>query len=324
MKGCHGGGSRAPRCYATTARRSHARFSPGERRRGRGQTLMTRFVLLAMTVATVGCAGGSASSGASGDGASAGTALAYGAVRVIGWHGTVLDDTGANLDVRHRRTGEVVTISPDAAGQFATPLPPGPYAIAGVWAGRNRMRVSRDAIRFAVPSGLAVYLGTLEIRIPSDRSPGDGSVLDDFEAATRRLRSLRPRAGAETPAVKGLMFRSPGRGIVVSALLDDRLLVPFLVDTGATYTTITQSVARALGIGGVEHLPRHAFHSLGGVVELPVTVVPSVRVDEARATAVEVAIDVTDHLPVGLLGSSFLRHFRVTIDQELGDIQLDR
>jgi hypothetical protein len=39
---------------------------------------------------------------------------------------------------------------------------------------------------------------------------------------------------------------------------------------------------------------------------------------------VAVAIDAEGHLPLGLLGMTFMRHFKVTVDQAQGQVKFER
>lgn len=253
-----------------------------------------------------------------------GGGLAYGSVRVEAWRKTIIDVGATNLEVRHRRTQARFRAQANSAGDFVATLPAGPYAITSVWSGFHRLELPRDAVRFAVLPATAVYVGALEVRRPSGDRAGGADVVDELAAATARLQSHPALAALPASPVKGLMFLAPASGVVVSALIDDRVLAPFIVDTGAAYTTLTRKVSSDLGVPGVDRLSTQTFRSLAGEVTLPVTRVASVRVEDARVTDVEVAIDVTGRLPAGLLGATFLRHFKVTVDRELGDIRLER
>ena len=54
------------------------------------------------------------------------------------------------------------------------------------------------------------------------------------------------------------------------------------------------------------------------------TTVQSIRVGTVEVRAVEVTIDVEGHLPLGLLGMNFLRHFKVTVDHTQGQATFER
>jgi clan AA aspartic protease (TIGR02281 family) len=121
-----------------------------------------------------------------------------------------------------------------------------------------------------------------------------------------------------------LVATKPGGVITVEASLNRRLTVPLLLDTGADLTVLTKQAAADLRILGLNRLPTLQFSTAGGMVHLPITTLRSLRVGTAEVRDVEVAIDVDGHLPVGLLGMSFLRHFKVTVDQQRGQVAFER
>ncbi len=114
------------------------------------------------------------------------------------------------------------------------------------------------------------------------------------------------------------------RPIIVEAMLNRQVSVPLVLDTGATYTVLTKQTAEDLGIIALERLPKQHFLTAGGKILSPVTTLKSIRVGNAEAQNVEVAIDADGHLPMGLLGMTFMRHFKVTVDQEQGQVKFER
>jgi predicted aspartyl protease len=87
---------------------------------------------------------------------------------------------------------------------------------------------------------------------------------------------------------------------------------------------LTMQTAKDLGITGLERLPKKLFLTASGKLFVPVTTLKSIRVGPAEAQDVEVAIDTEGHLPMGLLGMTFLRHFKVTVDQEQAQVKFER
>jgi clan AA aspartic protease (TIGR02281 family) len=114
------------------------------------------------------------------------------------------------------------------------------------------------------------------------------------------------------------------RPIIVEALLNRQVAAPLMLDTGATYTVLTRKTAHDLGITRLERLPKHSFLTPGGPILSPTTTVKSIRVGTAEAHNVAVAIDAEGHLPLGLLGMTFMRHFKVTVDQAQGQVKFER
>jgi clan AA aspartic protease (TIGR02281 family) len=114
------------------------------------------------------------------------------------------------------------------------------------------------------------------------------------------------------------------RPIIVEALLNRQVSVRLMLDTGATYTVLTKQTAHNLGITRLERLPKHPFLTPGGPISSPITTLKSIRVGTAEAQNVSVAIDAEGHLPLGLLGMTFMRHFKVTVDQAQGQVTFER
>jgi clan AA aspartic protease (TIGR02281 family) len=114
------------------------------------------------------------------------------------------------------------------------------------------------------------------------------------------------------------------RPIIVEALLNRQVSVPLMLDTGATYTVLTKQTASDLGITSLARLPKHSFLTAGGPIQSPITTLKSIRVGTVEAQNVAVAIDADGHLPLGLLGMTFMRHFKVTVDQAQGQAKFQR
>jgi clan AA aspartic protease (TIGR02281 family) len=116
----------------------------------------------------------------------------------------------------------------------------------------------------------------------------------------------------------------PGGVVVVDAVLNRHLTVPLMLDTGADFTVLTKQVAQELRLRALDRLPKLQFRTAGGVVNFPLATVQSLRVGSAEARDVTVAIDIDGHMPVGLLGMSFLRHFKMTVDHQRGQVKFER
>ncbi|MFQ5654814.1 MAG: TIGR02281 family clan AA aspartic protease, partial [Planctomycetota bacterium] len=100
----------------------------------------------------------------------------------------------------------------------------------------------------------------------------------------------------------------------------------FLVDTGASLTTIPAATAAALGIRIDEHTPRRQVTTAGGFVMAPEVELASVELGGwvvERVQAFVVDLPGGDRGGLGLLGMNFLSHFRVTLDNERGRLLLD-
>jgi clan AA aspartic protease (TIGR02281 family) len=161
----------------------------------------------------------------------------------------------------------------------------------------------------------------------TDTPPKSKDALQEFKV-------YRPIAPAQAPDPSGPPIAEPGRvkmtptkpggTVVVDAVLNRRLTVPMLLDTGADFTVLTKQVARDLRLSSLDHLPKREFKTAGGAVRFPIATLQSLRVGAAEARDVEVAIDIDGHMPMGLLGMTFLRHFKVTVDHRQGQVIFER
>lgn len=95
----------------------------------------------------------------------------------------------------------------------------------------------------------------------------------------------------------------------------------FIVDTGATYTSISQELATQLGLD-LQQCERVRITTANGRIEVPKVIIASLNVNGLEARNVEATV-----IPVrpgssfsGLLGLSFLRQFVVTIDPQAGQL----
>jgi predicted aspartyl protease len=104
---------------------------------------------------------------------------------------------------------------------------------------------------------------------------------------------------------------------VVSALIENEgrsLYLPMIVDTAASYVTIRPDVFRELGIAPIRNTP---LVTASARTDAPIGHVNKVTVgSDCTASNVQViAIPLPRALPAeGLLGASFLKHFRVALD----------
>ena len=154
------------------------------------------------------------------------------------------------------------------------------------------------------------------------------------KGAQQELKVYQPSAPSQAPDPDRVLIAEPGRvkmtptkpggTVVVDVLLNRRVTAPMLLDTGADFTVLTKQVARDIRLSALDHLPTQEFKTAGGAVRFPIATLQSLRVGTAEARDVEVAIDIDGHMPMGLLGMTFLRHFKVTVDHQRGQVTLER
>lgn len=100
--------------------------------------------------------------------------------------------------------------------------------------------------------------------------------------------------------------------------------IKMIFDTGATYTMIPWEIAEALGYQSEVSKRRVILTTASGVERAPLITLSSVQVLGAKVENVEVAVHdlpPSSHVD-GLLGLSFIRNFKVSLDFEQGVLEL--
>lgn len=155
---------------------------------------------------------------------------------------------------------------------------------------------------------------------------GLGEIPEQFRGNATLIRSAEARP-AEPPANKAsIQFQRRGDLMVVNALLNGKVAVSFVVDTGASYTTISHATADRLNIDLGPSPSTLSFHTANGVINAPLASVGSMQVGGLEVKNVTVAVhDIfPDASIAGLLGLNFLSQFRLDIDSRAGLLNLER
>jgi len=100
--------------------------------------------------------------------------------------------------------------------------------------------------------------------------------------------------------------------------------IDMILDTGAVYTVIAWDVAKDIGYDPAVSLLRMPIVTANGVIEAPMITVDAIQVAELRVQNVEVIChDIPEIAGIeGLLGLSFLRHFRTVVDHTTGNLEI--
>lgn len=230
-----------------------------------------------------------------------GAAGAQGTASVGAIFGLVISENGVPLegaDVFLEGFGSAYT---DSHGRFIfRSVPPGNYRISANKQGFASGPSRSITVRAGVTEQMRIALGGL-----ADLSTYVGRV--------------------SVPLIRG------GNSLFVRALLNGRREGIFILDTGASYTTISSAVAQELGISFGPGSPSVTLMTASGMIEAPVSTLPSIQVGGVEAKDVVVVVHdlpgqtrIASHdLPpssrvVGLLGLSFLSRFQFLIDAEQG------
>jgi clan AA aspartic protease (TIGR02281 family) len=139
-------------------------------------------------------------------------------------------------------------------------------------------------------------------------------------AARRALESL----GEAARITIQVPIHKRGASILVPAAVNGQPSGYFILDTGASFTSVSRQTASDLGIssrGGSVTLT-----TASGTLQAPLAVLEEVSVGGAVARHVPAVIHDLPHAPagiIGLLGLSFLERFRVSLDITSGVLLLE-
>ena len=105
-------------------------------------------------------------------------------------------------------------------------------------------------------------------------------------------------------------YGNPGDGTFVKGVINDKLGTMFLVDTGATYVTISTSMAKQLQLDINSQTPRESLHLADGSVrKMPIVILSSISLGGIRQNKVKAAVAENSPGFTPLLGISFLKYF---------------
>lgn len=104
--------------------------------------------------------------------------------------------------------------------------------------------------------------------------------------------------------------------IVVDVTLNRRITRPFAVDTGATYTVISQELANTLHLRPTSAAPRITLQTANGQIQVPLISLDLLTVNGLESENITAAIHQFDSSAMisGLLGLNFLNRFQMTVD----------
>lgn len=100
--------------------------------------------------------------------------------------------------------------------------------------------------------------------------------------------------------------------------------VDLIFDTGAAFTALSWSVLKIIGYDPAATHDRQEIVTANGVIEVPKLKVESIAIGNVEAKEIEVIChDIPELTGLrGLLGLSFLKHFRTVIDYRQGYLEI--
>lgn len=100
--------------------------------------------------------------------------------------------------------------------------------------------------------------------------------------------------------------------------------VDMLLDTGAAFTAISWSILKAIGYDPAITPDRQTIITANGIIEVPKLQIKRITFGDIDASKIDIiAHDIPELAEVrGLLGLSFLKHFRTVIDYKTGELEI--
>lgn len=126
--------------------------------------------------------------------------------------------------------------------------------------------------------------------------------------------------GEPTVAVVSMPIQRRGTSILVPARVNGQSVGVFILDTGATYTSLSTVIARQLGVS-TTGTSTVRLATANGAIQAPLALLDEVDIGGAIAKHVATVVHDLPGMPpgiVGLLGMSFLERFRMNLDISSG------
>lgn len=106
-----------------------------------------------------------------------------------------------------------------------------------------------------------------------------------------------------------------GGNFLVDTVLNGRIKARLMLDTGASFITLTEEIGRQLGISPYSDSAELPFNTAGGEEWMPLVALETVSLGAAETRLVEASINSHIKGIDGLLGMNFLGDFRFEIDR---------
>lgn len=179
--------------------------------------------------------------------------------------------------------------------------------------------LSADILRWVDDKGVVHFTDNLH------------NIPEKYRAGVTRIKTRETPRGQEppiptSPDKASVPFQKRGEVVIVQATVNEKAAAKFVVDTGASYTMISQVTAKELEIDLEKKLPMIPFQTANGVIQAPLVRLDSIEVGGMQVKDLTAAVyDIfPDPNISGLLGLNFLSNFRMDIDTKNGVLHLEK
>jgi clan AA aspartic protease (TIGR02281 family) len=165
----------------------------------------------------------------------------------------------------------------------------------------------QSIVKEAGPNSANVFLASLETRVPQLFNPNPD--LDVIQSAKKSV---------------SIPLEQSDQALLLKATVDEVPNVKFLLDTGATYTTISRETAIRLGYD-LNNSPKINITTANGQVSMPKIVLKSVTLNGYKVRNVEATVmNLPSGMPFsGLLGLNFVKKNKMTINTQANELVLE-
>jgi len=143
---------------------------------------------------------------------------------------------------------------------------------------------------------------------------------------TYRAPDVKSPPPAPIKTKTSIPFEKQGSVVIVDATLNKTTTTKLVVDTGASYTMISNATAKELSIDTAQSQRTAPFQTANGVIQAPIINLDSITVGGIEVKNLMAAVhDIqADPRVSGLLGLNFLSNFRMDIDTQSGLLHLEK
>ena len=184
-------------------------------------------------------------------------------------------------------------------------------------------------VSLVVPSRSADLYRWVDERGVVHFSDNEHNIPSEFKKNVTRIRGLAPSKLSNNPAFTGrasIPLKKKGLTAVVEVKINSTTKANFILDTGASYTVISEHVAKELKIDLEKKHPKIRLQTANGIIEVPLVTLDSIEISGLRVDDLAAAVHnfSTDTNIAGLLGLNFLGKFRMDLDTEKGILILEK
>ena len=160
-------------------------------------------------------------------------------------------------------------------------------------------------------------------------SDNEHNIPSEFRENVSRIIGLAPSKPPDNPAFTGrasVPLVKKGLTAVVEAKINSTTKANFILDTGASYTVISEHIAKELKIDLGKKHPKIRLQTANGIINVPLVTLDSIEISGLRVDDLAAAVHdfSKDTNIAGLLGLNFLGNFRMDLDIEKGVLILEK